>query len=143
MISFTIKGDPKALKRHRSFRRGKFLGQYDPSQGEKEDFLSLAHSNAPEKPIDIQVKLKAMFIFSRPKNHYRSNGMVKSQFLDVAHTKKPDIDNLVKFIMDALNGVFWKDDSLIYRVDAYKIYGEMPYTQIEIEWNENHPIAGM
>jgi Holliday junction resolvase RusA-like endonuclease len=135
-ISFMVKGDPKALKRHRTFRRGKFTGTYDPSQGDKADFLALAHQHAPNKPIDSPIRLHLIFTFSRPKNHYRTNGLVKPQFLDEHHVKKPDVDNLIKFIADSLNGVFWRDDSLIYSVSAEKVYGEQPGTYMAIEWDE-------
>jgi Holliday junction resolvase RusA-like endonuclease len=135
-IEFTIKGDPKALKRHRTFRRGKFTGQYDPSQGDKADFLALAHQHAPEKPIDFPIRLRVYFEFRRPKNHYRSNGEIKPQVADRQHTTRPDVDNLCKFILDALNRVFWRDDCLVYSVEAEKLYGEVPATRIAIEWDE-------
>jgi len=108
------------------------VGSYDPSSGDKADFLAIAHQHAPEKPIDAPIKLSATFTFARPKSHYRTNGEVKpnsSQY----HTSRPDADNLCKFVLDALNGVFWRDDSLIYRVDAVKCYGDTPSTQITIE----------
>ena len=135
-IAFIVKGNPQALKRHRTFRRGKFTGQYDPSQGDKADFLALAHQHAPEKPIDAPVRLSVSFEFARPKNHYRANGEVKPK-APAVHTSRPDIDNLEKFILDSLNGVFWRDDRLVYSIQASKIYGETPATRIGIEWDEH------
>jgi Holliday junction resolvase RusA-like endonuclease len=41
-------------------------------------------------------------------------------------TKKPDIDNILKIIFDALNGVAYKDDTQIYRVSCTKMYAEEP-----------------
>ena len=38
--------------------------------------------------------------------------------------KKPDIDNLVKFVLDAANGVLFKDDSQVVRVLATKMYDD-------------------
>ena len=38
-ITFTVPGNPKALKRHRTVQHGKFSRQYDPSEGDKADFL--------------------------------------------------------------------------------------------------------
>ena len=43
----------------------------------------------------------------------------------IPHTKKPDLDNLVKGLLDALP---W-DDKLIHSIRAYKVYaatGENP-----------------
>ena len=39
-------------------------------------------------------------------------------------TKKPDIDNIVKAILDALNGVAFEDDSLITKISAEKKYSD-------------------
>ncbi len=40
------------------------------------------------------------------------------------HTSRPDVDNLVKSIKDALNGVAYKDDSQIVSAFALKQYAE-------------------
>ena len=47
-------------------------------------------------------------------------------------TVKPDVDNYVKAILDALNGVAFKDDSQIVVLYARKIYSDNPRTEIEI-----------
>ena len=129
-IEFTVLGNPKALKRHRTFRRGNFVGQYDPSVKEKDDFLVLAHQHAPPQPIDVPVKLRVEFLFARPKSHYRK-GILK-QDAPITHIGRPDIDNLIKFIMDSLNGVYWKDDSIIYDIVSSKYYDEIPRTDVII-----------
>lgn len=43
---------------------------------------------------------------------------------------KPDLDNLVKAIKDALNGVAYKDDSLITASIAYEFYSEKEGVEI-------------
>ena len=48
------------------------------------------------------------------------------------HTKKPDLDNLVKAVLDALNDVAFKDDSKIWRIMATKEYGSEPKVWIGI-----------
>lgn len=48
------------------------------------------------------------------------------------HTKKPDLDNLVKAVLDALNGVAYTDDSLISDINASKSYAEKPGVYIMI-----------
>lgn len=40
------------------------------------------------------------------------------------HTNRPDIDNLIKTVMDALNGVAYKDDGLICNITATKHYSD-------------------
>lgn len=41
-------------------------------------------------------------------------------------TKKPDIDNILKIIFDALNGIAYKDDTQLYRVTCTKMFSEEP-----------------
>ena len=48
------------------------------------------------------------------------------------HTKKPDLDNLVKAVLDALNGVAFEDDSLISDINASKTYAEEPGVYIMV-----------
>jgi Holliday junction resolvase RusA-like endonuclease len=53
---------------------------------------------------------------------------------------KPDLDNVAKLILDALNGVAWHDDNQIARLTISKVYGKKPHTDVEIETIEgvNH-----
>lgn len=44
----------------------------------------------------------------------------------IPHASKPDIDNVVKAAMDALNGIVYLDDALVFRVDARKFWGTRP-----------------
>lgn len=46
---------------------------------------------------------------------------------------KPDIDNYVKAILDALNGVAFRDDKQIISLKAKKLYSDKPRTEIEIK----------
>ena len=51
-------------------------------------------------------------------------------------TKKPDIDNIIKAIQDALNGLAYKDDALIVRLGVTKLYCEIPRVEVSlIEWD--------
>jgi len=134
-IELTVLGSPQALKRHRTFKRGNFIGQYDPSKVDKADFLALAHQSAPDMPIKGPVGLTVAFFMPRPRNHYRTgkNAGELKQDAPVAHTKNPDLSNMIKFIEDSLNRVFWQDDKLIYKIFATKVYSEKPRTEIIIE----------
>lgn len=45
---------------------------------------------------------------------------------DIRPATKPDIDNIIKVFGDALNGIVWKDDSMITDVISHKRYAEIP-----------------
>ena len=51
-------------------------------------------------------------------------------------TKKPDLDNLCKAVMDGLNGVAYKDDNQIVTLLTRKFYAEVPYIRIIIHEQE-------
>lgn len=50
--------------------------------------------------------------------------------------KKPDLDNVIKLILDALNGVAFKDDSQIISIDATKSWMDDPITFIRLTYND-------
>jgi len=133
-IQFTVKGDPIAQKRHRHTNQNGFVRNYDPSEGDKADFLSLAHKNAPEKPFNEALRVDVSFYFKRPKNHYRSgkNSHILKEDAPFWKISKPDRDNLDKFVLDALKGLYWHDDSIICAGEIIKVYSDSPRTEIEI-----------
>ena len=49
------------------------------------------------------------------------------------HTKRPDVDNLQKSVMDALNGVLWEDDAIVFAVVAQKHYDTRDHIKITVE----------
>lgn len=134
-MKLTILGNPTALKRHRTFRRGKFTGSYDPSKTDKADLLAIVRDNAPDKPFTCPLRVDITFYFARPKSHYRTGryeGQLKPH-IPLWHTKRPDRDNLDKFVLDALDGVFWLDDSIVCDGRLRKLYDDRPRTEIDIE----------
>lgn len=49
-------------------------------------------------------------------------------------TSKPDLDNYVKSIKDALNELVYVDDRLIVASSERKVFGEIPGSLIELAW---------
>lgn len=50
-------------------------------------------------------------------------------------TTKPDIDNIIKAVLDGLNGVAFKDDKQVTSIKATKFYcsyNEPPYLEVRI-----------
>jgi len=128
-ISFAVRGNPKAQKRHRHTNRGI---TYDPSKSDKADFLVLSHTHAPPEPIKAPITLDLSFFMPIPKS--TSKKMKKAMESETfPHTKTPDVDNLYK-LLDCLNGVFWQDDKLIYNVRMQKFYSPVPRTEVRVSW---------
>ena len=129
-----IQGNPKPQQRHRHFK----FGTYDPCKKDKEQFLLKAkQSHKIDIPIVNPLHINIKFYMKRPKSHYRSgkySGLVKDKWQEVLHTKKPDIDNLIKYVLDSLSGHngFFLDDNQIYTIYAEKLYSDKPRTEIMI-----------
>ena len=50
----------------------------------------------------------------------------------IRHTSRPDVDNLLKCVGDALNGIVWRDDSQIVIATIAKRYSDHPRLRIEV-----------
>ena len=131
----TVPGNPQALKRHRSYRHGNHLRMVDPSQTDKMDFLARCMNKRPSKPLTCPLEVHIIFLFPRPKNHFRTgkfSGILKDN-APKWHVSRPDVDNLIKFVLDALNGVYWKDDTQVCIVTAVKQYDELPRVEMLVK----------
>jgi Holliday junction resolvase RusA-like endonuclease len=51
---------------------------------------------------------------------------------EISPTKKPDIDNITKVVLDALNKVAFKDDNQITKIEVEKKYSEEERVLIQI-----------
>lgn len=78
------------------------------------------------------VMVRATFLMPKPKSAPKTKA--------IFCTKRPDIDKLLRGLLDALTGVFYKDDSQVIHVDVQKSYGlERVGVLIEI-WAEPEPM---
>lgn len=59
----------------------------------------------------------------------------KHEILD-PHTSKPDIDNLAKTVLDALNGVAYADDSCVFELRVLKRYDDRNEISVSIEFED-------
>ncbi len=74
--------------------------------------------------------LEIAAMMPRPKTHSNAKGL--KPHAPLFHTSRPDADNLSKFVKDALNGRFWRDDSQVCKLFVTKIYSTSPRTEITI-----------
>jgi len=74
---------------------------------------------------------KKEIALSFPKNpNYESGEYVVKIFVKMGDKRKRDIDSGLKFILDALSDVVWKDDRQVVEVHLYKSYGKKHETEI-------------
>lgn len=125
---------PKGRPRFHISRRGQ-VHTFTPDKTSAFEYLIAQkfkeQSNSFKFERDIPLKVSLFFGMPIPMSTTKRR---KAAMLDgvLKHTKKPDLDNLIKAVLDALNDVAWEDDSQIIRVAAEKEYSEDPYVYIKI-----------
>lgn len=75
--------------------------------------------------VDIQTFYSIPKAFSKVKANDAING-------DIRPTTKPDCDNVIKAVLDALNGIAYYDDKQVVSVSCNKYYGETGCLKITI-----------
>lgn len=131
----TIFGVPKGKPRPR------FVGwhTYSPSTAyELELGTEFRRQNPGAEPMPkgVPVKVDVIAFFPIPQRATKAqrDGMRSGQILP---TRKPDADNILKLVLDALNGMAWHDDAQVVDVSCKKLYGAEGMTCISIapvEW---------
>ena len=122
-ITITTRSKPMPLKRHRTSLHNRRM--YDPSKGDKKAWVESVSTLWPTLLVTEPINLSMKFTFKRPKSHFRT-GRFSGELKSTApreHCKTPDLDNLVKFYMDAMTGKFYADDSQVIKLRARKLYG--------------------
>jgi len=94
--------------------------------------LTLALPYRPEAPFDtaLDVSIVAYMPIPRSMAKFRAE-MARTG--EIRPTGKPDSDNIAKNVLDAFNGVFWKDDKSIVGLVVRKYYSDEPRYEIEIK----------
>ena len=130
-LTITIPGAPIAKKRPRFARRGKFVTTYNDQQTEEGKFICIMQAQLKNhQPIPVGVPIHLEVFFGMP---YPAS-MSQKKRNGAEHTKKPDIDNLLKFLKDCGNGILWHDDSQVVSVEAQKAYSDIPGTNLILRW---------
>ena len=131
-IEIMILGKPCSKARPKFFRRGKFVGTYDPKANEKNDVALVVRQQAPDKPLEGPLSMTLVAYMPIPKSvsHIRRVKMERG-FLRPA--VRPDANNINRFYTDAAEGILYLDDSQIVALSTLKYYSDRPRVEITIE----------
>lgn len=125
-VAFEIPGDPHAKKRPR-FGNGR---TYTPQETiNAETFIRLTAAPMFAEPFDCAVALDITAIFAPPKSW---SARKTAATLGAPHTQRPDLDNIVKTVADALNGVAYADDGQIAEAACRKVWGPVAKTVVVV-----------
>jgi len=114
-IEFTIPGLPVSQPRQRHSVVAGHVRNYTPGNHPVQTFKAacrLMAASAIRKPLVGPVEIEISFHFPRPSNKTWKTRPMPAE----VKVTKPDLDNLAKAVMDALNGVCWVDDAQVSRL---------------------------
>lgn len=116
--TFAFSIEPRPKGRHRSFvRNGRMIFHPDPDTKVFETSVkTLAQFKWGARPLLLRpLRMTLIFKLTKP-----GKGKKGSKMDEPAVT--PDLDNLIKAVTDALNGIVYRDDAQICELSAKKIY---------------------
>lgn len=133
-LLFSVAGEPVGQGRPRFTTRGGVNRAYDPakSRNNKEHIRLMAKQAmeetgfvCTEKPLKIEITARMGIPASKSKK-FKERALQRLEY----PTKKPDADNIIKGVLDALNGVCYKDDKQIVNIQCIKVYDTEPRIDI-------------
>ena len=140
MIELTVPGEAVPQARPRVTR----CGTYDPPKcrvyKQKVGLVAKTAMRGKE-PLRGPVKMSIIVYRGIPKS-WTKKKKLSAMTGGVYPTTKPDIDNLLKGIMDALKGICWGDDAQVVTVDARKVYDACARVHLKIWSGEENEHDG-
>jgi len=138
-LSFSVPIQPVGKARPRVVSRFGHTHAFTPKKTiEAEKQIKLAAINAMAenkcKKIDVPLSLSVTAFFALPKSATKKRRQEIANNSFTPHAQKPDIDNIVKLVSDALNDVVYFDDKQIVQIKGSKHWTiQASYILIEIE----------
>ncbi len=127
-IKFTYLGKPKGKERPRTVRKNGKVWSYTPKKtADYESKIRCKFLESPDfctcpfetREYEGKLSVNIEAYFKIPESYSDSK---KFLLQGKAYQKKPDCDNLVKSVLDSLNGVAYKDDAQVTDVCIKKRY---------------------
>jgi len=128
MVSFTVHIAPVAKARPRvSMRHGRAFA-YTPKKSA--DYERLIAEQCPKEPMDGPLALNLQFGIPIPAS-WSKQKKADALYGVIRPTSRPDIDNYIKAVMDAVNGLAYHDDAQVVSLFAKLVYSESPHVRFE------------
>lgn len=138
IIFFTIPGSPQGKARARTGYNPvvKKVTSHTPEKTVLyENLIKMMYINASkrkmfEKGISVHVVIKAFFEPAKSTSKKNKELMLTG---DIKPLKKPDIDNITKVVLDALNGIAYNDDTQVIKLEVQKYYDSTARVEVQIK----------
>jgi len=129
LIRLTVPGEPVAKGRPRVTKWGAYTPEKTKNYETLVRELYIIQHGQTLLDGELSVDIKAYFTIPKSTSKKKKALMASK---DIRPVKKPDIDNVMKSITDALNEIAYKDDSQIVSATVSKYYSEEPRVEVQI-----------
>ncbi|MDR1246125.1 MAG: RusA family crossover junction endodeoxyribonuclease [Clostridiales Family XIII bacterium] len=140
-VTFNVLGAPQGKQRPRFFRKGNHVGTYTPDKTviyENLVKMSYRQEQIPNM-LSGAIKAEIVAVFPIPKSASQKTKQRMASGIE-PHTKKADCDNIAKAILDALNGIAYRDDAQICMLSVKKIYGDRARVEVTLTEIEGYAV---
>ena len=136
--TFTVWGEPRTKNARKAFLvRGPGgqatarVAETAESREREAAFAVAAQQHAPPEIIEGPVEVNLRFVFRVPDGWPKWR---RAAALDgsMPHYQRPDRENLMKLVHDAMTGSWWADDAQIVSGSAEKAWGERACTVVTV-----------
>jgi Holliday junction resolvase RusA-like endonuclease len=132
MISFVISGEMRGKQRPRVTRRGHVYTPTETREAEAVIAKLAGEAMAGHAPFEGAVSL-TIFVETEPPKSASKAARERMLSGNQRPTKKPDLDNIVKLISDAMNGVVYVDDKQVVGLSVWKGYAKVARTLVTVQ----------
>ena len=132
LISFVISGEMRGKQRPRVTRRGHVYTPTETREAEAVIAKLAAEAMAGRPPIQCAVGL-CIIIDTEPPRSASKAARERMLSGEEHPTKKPDLDNVVKLISDAMNGIVYVDDKQVVGLFVQKGYAKVARTVVTVQ----------
>lgn len=131
-ITLWLSGQPKGQKRVRHHGKGHWHDK-DQKLAEGNIIRKWEEKGEPRLP-DAALRCDITLYIARPASHFRKDGELSTEGLrhPRPENKKPDVDNALKLVLDAMNKRAYKDDVQIVESFVERHWADWPATKIKI-----------
>lgn len=131
--TFKVYGRPQGKGRPRFRNAGHFVQVYTPKETlAYERRIADEYIRAGGEQLDSPVVITVVQQFMIPKAATKADRKAMLE-LHLVPNCKPDIDNVLKAVLDGLNGIAYIDDTQVVAVVCERRYGEEAYLEVTVE----------
>lgn len=133
----TIPGKPVGKARPRFRRVGNKVFTYTAQETKdyEKRVAAIYKKDGGEIYYDAPVRVRILAKYPIPSSWSKKN-KAKALKGEIKPNTKPDVDNIAKIILDALNGAAYTDDKQVTSLEVEKMYSENPCVMVYVAEDE-------